>query len=188
MYSKRGYLQIKLGTVRIASVTNVKSNRQLKKAVDAYIALIVVMVHIGIVVLDQNWRNNSMPKYRKKPIVVDAEVYHKGMEDGFMLYWSDRWDNFEKSFKSMALLENHANLLEAKSCYNDDLILEKPEPFIKTSRGKLTVLKGYFIITDKSGSKSVMSPEDFHATYEYWQVDDKYEDMMREYYHEEEED
>lgn len=25
-----------------------------------------------------------MPKYRKKPVVIDAEIYSKGMEDGFI--------------------------------------------------------------------------------------------------------
>lgn len=80
-----------------------------------------------------------MPKkYRKKPEIVEAEVYRAGMEDGFRpVYVFAHGESEEK------------------------------EPYIGgTFKCAQTINSGDYILTHADGTRSVMSPEAFHAAYE----------------------
>lgn len=93
-------------------------------------------------------------KYRKKPIIIDAEVYKPGLEDGFscipfvaMCRWQDK------------------NFLY-KNCKECDLKIRKV-PFIKTLEGDAYyITEGDYIITGIKGERYPCKPDIFEATYE----------------------
>lgn len=78
-----------------------------------------------------------MPKYRKKPVVIEAEVYKAGMEDGFHL----------------AQIALYARGLTMK-------------PYIETLEGKMTISDGDYIITGVQGERYPCKPDIFEQTYE----------------------
>lgn len=84
----------------------------------------------------------SKMKYRKKPVIVEAEVYSPGMEDGFECFaifcpWGD--------------------------CKNQ---CGKGKPFIRTLEGNHLISPGDYIITGIKGERYPCKPDIFHATYE----------------------
>jgi len=95
-----------------------------------------------------------MPKYRKKPIVIEAEVYHKGLEDGFDKFnWNaktDKWDLVNAWFTAWGSAP--ANSV--------------PIPFIDTLEGKHYISPKDFIITGVKGERYPCKPDIFRATYE----------------------
>lgn len=78
-----------------------------------------------------------MTKYRKKPVVIDAEVYKEGMEDGFKL---------------------------AQIAPNVRGITSKP--YILTLEGDMIIDEGDYIITGIEGERYPCKPDIFHKTYE----------------------
>jgi hypothetical protein len=93
-----------------------------------------------------------MAKYRKKPIEIKAEIYKKGIEDGFscipfvsLCAWKDE-DGYYK---------------QCKKCKLDI----KKKPFIMTLEGVQYINEGDYIIT---GNKNEMYPypDIFEMTYE----------------------
>ena len=84
-----------------------------------------------------------MPKYRKKPIVVEAEQYAAGMEDGF--------DDAVPSYVDYCLLVNGPS---------------GPYPYIITSEGKRYIEPGDYIITNMKGERHRCKAAIFEATYE----------------------
>jgi len=78
-----------------------------------------------------------MAKYRKKPVVIDAEVYVKGMEDGYKL----------------APIASNVRGLTSK-------------PYIKTLEGDMIISEGDYIITGIEGERYPCKPDIFHRTYE----------------------
>ncbi len=80
-----------------------------------------------------------MAKYRKKPIVIEAEQYRPGLEDGF----GDRYGNIIIS--------------------GDDI---KIYPFIETLEGRMRIDEGDWIITGIKGEKYPCKPDIFEMTYE----------------------
>lgn len=94
-----------------------------------------------------------MAKYRKPPVVIEAEQYSAGMEDGFsciplvsMCKWSDENGCF-------------------KHCQVCTLNIPKV-PFIATSEGNDYISEGDWIITDMANERYLCKPNIFEKTYE----------------------
>lgn len=94
-----------------------------------------------------------MAKYRKKPVIIEAEVYQKGMEDGFDTIGEAIVSGFRE---------------------NSDYILPVPFmgiPYINTLEGKHYISRGDYIITGVMGERYPCKPDIFEMTYEL--VDDE---------------
>ncbi|MDR4318691.1 Prophage Lp2 protein 33 [Niallia circulans] len=78
-----------------------------------------------------------MSKYRKKPVVVEAELYREGLEDGFTL---------------APIAENVRGVVM--------------KPYIKTLEGDMIVSPGDYIITGVKGERYPCKPDIFEQTYE----------------------
>ncbi len=85
-----------------------------------------------------------MPKYRKKPLVVEAEIYRPGMEDAFLEIFTGRI--FSKD--------------EAHKCKRNKV------PVILTLEGPLRITEGDLIITGIRGEKYPCKTHIFDDTYE----------------------
>lgn len=92
-----------------------------------------------------------MAKYRKKPVVVDAEVYREGMEDGF--------DTVGEAIVSGLKVEGYRNPVRFKGV-----------PYIQTLEGKHYISEGDYIITGIAGERYPCKPDIFEATYEAVEV------------------
>lgn len=79
-----------------------------------------------------------MAKYRKKPVVVEAEKYKKGMEDGFEWVQEEQGEWVKESYK----------------------------PYINTLEGKHYISEGDYIITGVKGERYPCKPNIFEMTYE----------------------
>lgn len=84
-----------------------------------------------------------MPKYRKKPVVIEAEVFKKGMEDDSECEYED-------------CVELNLGCSECKHY----------KPFIKTLEGNMYISPGDYIITGIKGERYPCKPDIFEATYE----------------------
>jgi hypothetical protein len=103
-------------------------------------------------------------KYRRKPVVVDAEIYRPGLEDGWLACWSDFWDNYDKTFKTKSEAEVFLSTLSPADY--EELIVETPVPYIRTLEGKHMISSGGYIVTAENGSRTVMSPQEFREQFE----------------------
>ena len=92
-----------------------------------------------------------MAKYRKKPVVIDAEVYKPGLEDGIH-YYIDTYDN--------GVPENE--VAEIREC--GQTVSEIP--YIETLEGRHFISKFDFIITGVKGERYPCKPDIFEMTYE----------------------
>ena len=88
-------------------------------------------------------------KYRKKPIIIEAEVYYKGIEDGFgcipfvaLCKWTDEKGNY-------------------KQCKKCTLDIPK-KPYIEISNCKEYIDEGDYII-ERQGERYVCDPDTFKA-------------------------
>lgn len=86
-----------------------------------------------------------MAEYRKKPVVVEAEVFRRGMEDGI---------DFKKPMPDMKGFET--NDPHGTVAY----------PYINTLEGKHYVSPGDYIITGIKGERYPCKPDIFEETYE----------------------
>jgi hypothetical protein len=77
-----------------------------------------------------------MAKYRKKPVVIEAEIYRYGLEDGFEI--------------------DHP----------EEQRLADKIPYIQTLEGKMRISPGDYIITGIQGERYPCKPDIFEATYE----------------------
>lgn len=87
-----------------------------------------------------------MGKFRKKPVVIEAEQYRLGLEDGF-----------QRPGESFDNLTNYRPPKCAKG-YG--------YPFIETLEGKMLISEGDWIITGIKGERYPCKPDIFEATYE----------------------
>lgn len=93
-----------------------------------------------------------MTKYRKKPIIVDAEIYKPGMEDYFK-YHIPMFGLFTKK-----------ECMEAG--FTPDFEKDKI-PFIKTLEGEYPVVEGkHYIVIDVRGERYPVEKGIFEETYE----------------------
>lgn len=86
-------------------------------------------------------------KYRKKPIVIEAEVYNPGMEDGF--------DCYDLSGRYIGYFKKDGPLPRSRQI-----------PIIETLEGKHEIFKGDYIITGVKGERYPCKPDIFEMTYE----------------------
>jgi len=94
-------------------------------------------------------------KYRKKPVVVDAELYRKGLEDG--------WEHGD-----MLAAECQDEEIEntTKEEWNELHKAELIKPFIDTLEGKHYITAGDYIITGVRGERYPCKHDIFLETYE----------------------
>lgn len=89
-------------------------------------------------------------KYRKKPVVIEAEVYRPGLEDGFGYRVPEgvgfMWDGLGR-------------LVDP----GDD---KERVPVIRTLEGYVVVSPGDYIVTGVAGERYPCKPDIFAATYE----------------------
>ncbi|MCO7127805.1 PGDYG domain-containing protein [Sporolactobacillus shoreicorticis] len=84
-----------------------------------------------------------MPKYRKKPVVIEAELYRPGLEDGF-----------KDAFVSIGQV------------VRGEKIKIQKRPFIHTLEGDHIISPGDYIITGVEGERYPCKPDIFEKTYE----------------------
>jgi len=90
-----------------------------------------------------------MTKYRKKTVVIDAEIYHPGVEDGFEERYIDN-DNPNQTF-GIQVSES-------------DILVQVP--YIETLEGRYLITTGDWIITGVQGERYPVKPDLFDETYE----------------------
>lgn len=112
-----------------------------------------------------------MAKYRKKPIVIEAEVYKEGMEDGWHLFFTGNLSEGEIKFRTKQeaydFIKNNEganHLWEEDRKY--EIIYEKPLPYINTLEGKHYISEGDYIIIGIKGERYPCKPNIFLETYE----------------------
>lgn len=95
-------------------------------------------------------------KYRKKPVVVEAEEYKMGLEDGFCLqqYLPDNVDT--NGLVSFADFEVSCLLNHYDTMY----------PYIKTLEGNHYISEGDYIITGVKGERYPCKKDIFEMTYD----------------------
>lgn len=97
-----------------------------------------------------------MAKYRKKPVVIEAEVYREGLEDGYRCLAYGKTEESECTF----------------SCgngkdYRDSCKLKgRAVPYISTLEGKYYISKGDYIITGVKDERYPCKPDIFEMAYE----------------------
>lgn len=93
-----------------------------------------------------------MPKYRKKPVIIEA----------FQITDETLWDNHDwPNWLHLATKRGH---YEIGSFFRDRI---KPEfIYLQTLEGPLTVTMGDYIIQGVKGELYPCKPDIFHATYE----------------------
>lgn len=93
-----------------------------------------------------------MPRYRKKPVVVEAEVYRAGLEDGFEWIKTEQRNRFRPEY------------LNRYWYYLGD---ERwGAPYIETMEGNHYISEGDYIITGVKGERYPCKPDIFELTYE----------------------
>jgi len=91
-----------------------------------------------------------MHKYRKKPVVVEAELYQPGMEDGYKVYEKDYPEEGCCFVYSRDLQPFHSIVC----------------PAIYTLEGWHEISPGDYIITGIKGERYPCKPDIFEQTYE----------------------
>lgn len=114
-----------------------------------------------------------MAKYRKKPVIVDAEPYRKGLEDKWVLYISGNYGEYEKVFNSEEECLDYVNNDKANIEHKEDFnfIYETPVPCIVTLEGRMDIKKTDYIVTGVKGERYPCKSDIFEETYEL--VDNK---------------
>ena len=90
-----------------------------------------------------------MAKFRKKPVVIEAEQYRVGMEDGVV------------PFGESVFLDVNLSAIWAKTGENPGGV-----PYIKTLEGEMFISPGDWIITGVKGEKYPCKPDIFEETYD----------------------
>ena len=115
-----------------------------------------------------------MAKFRKKPVVIDAEVYRPGLEDGVAAVFRPECGHDSPTIAMAVhpvdkldcyLRSDYVDraLVEAKASSDPELMLM---PFIKTLEGIHFITEGDYIITGVKGERYPCKPDIFEATYE----------------------
>jgi hypothetical protein len=114
----------------------------------------------------------KMAKYRKKPVVIEAEVYKPGLESGIEPYYYDENGPLCSAWKKAGY-----GLGPNGETFNEDGAVYVP--FIKTLEGVYYITPGDYIITGVKGERYPCKPDIFEATYESveLQVDDDFGDV-----------
>ena len=86
-----------------------------------------------------------MPKFRKKPVVIEAEQY-------------SRQRRIETGYVPDGVVKKHI--------VDDDGVAYEGTPYVHTLEGKMSVRDGDWIITGVKGEKYPCKPDIFEMTYE----------------------
>lgn len=92
-----------------------------------------------------------MARYRKKPVIIEAEKFKSGLEDGFDIV-------------DIIKLEGQNLNLDELEYFDTDY--GKKYPYIRTLEGKHYVHKGSYIITGVKGERYPCKADIFEMTYE----------------------
>ncbi|PFP97708.1 hypothetical protein COK06_13290 [Bacillus cereus] len=92
-----------------------------------------------------------MAKYRKKPVVVEAELYKEGLEDGFEFY------AVNGQYLCYMTKEEMKTKGHPKSNW---------KPVIESLEGRMQISNGDYIITGVNGERYPCKPDIFEKTYE----------------------
>ncbi|EOO11328.1 hypothetical protein [Bacillus cereus] len=92
-----------------------------------------------------------MAKYRKKPIVIEAELYRAGLEDGFEFY---------------GIGGNYICYMTNEEMKTSPYPKANRVPVIETLEGRMKVSNGDYIVTGINGEKYPCKPDIFEKTYE----------------------
>lgn len=92
-------------------------------------------------------------KYRKRPVIIDADVYRRGLEDG--------WGCLRSSCITKNSQGHYKQCLEVGESVGCGDV-----PYIDTLEGKLWITEGDYVITVIQGERYPCKPEIFLATYE----------------------
>jgi len=93
-------------------------------------------------------------KFRKKPVVIEAEVYRDGLEDGFV-------DGYYDYLGKVYTVKDYPDKWwEEVSCKTIKI------PYINTLEGKHYISPGDWIITGINGERYPCKPDIFEKTYE----------------------
>lgn len=87
-------------------------------------------------------------KFRKKPVIIDADIYSIGMEDGFMTIGEAITNGLREPY-------NHPECAKFKGV-----------PYISTLEGYHFISEGDYIITGVEGERYPCKPDIFKKTYE----------------------
>jgi hypothetical protein len=101
-----------------------------------------------------------MAKYRKKPIIIDAEIYRPGMEDGFDC------GCFEKQEDKPETFERKDKCWDECTMYSIKKWCIYMTPYINTLEGKMYIKMGDYIIKGVKGETYPCKPDIFEMTYE----------------------
>jgi len=93
-------------------------------------------------------------KYRKKPVVIESEVYRPGLEDGF--------GYLPRTSTGVAVVcDGMGNLVMPDPNTHGELV-----PIIMTLEGAHRIMPGDMIITGVKGERYPCKPDIFAMTYE----------------------
>ena len=101
-----------------------------------------------------------MAKYRKKPVVVEAEVYQPGMEDGYACYGL--------SGKFIGYYDKGGGIPKTNRF-----------PAIKTLEGFHEITESDYIITGVRGERYPCKADIFHETYEKVEFSDELAELPK---------
>ena len=109
-----------------------------------------------------------MAKYVQKPLVIEAEPYHKGLEDKWSLLIIGNYGEYEKIFQTEeeCLEYIEKNMAEKEFTYDSQFIYEDPLPLLESKTGFVYIKKTDYIITNEDGSKRRCKKETFEENYE----------------------
>ena len=114
-----------------------------------------------------------MAKYKKKPVIVEAEPYKEGMEDGWDVLYTGNFIKYIESFKTKEeCLEFIQRDKGREECDTDDmddeLIYEEPIPYIMTIKGKryINTRMPDMIVTEEDGNRYPHHPLDFNLNHD----------------------
>lgn len=96
-----------------------------------------------------------MARYRKLPVVVDADLYEPGMEDGYEVFNKYSIDPLEEPF-----------CIDKETFSTIKTPLDVLCPLIKTLEGWMKISPGDYIITGVAGERYPCKPDIFARTYE----------------------
>jgi gamma-glutamylcysteine synthetase len=108
-----------------------------------------------------------MSKFVKKPIVIDAEIFQWGIEDGIIRYNEYIPKNAldypeEMRLSDSGYVKKYGSELSLKG-FDEG---ENWVPYIETLEGKMRISEGDYIITGIKGERYPCKPDIFEATYE----------------------
>ena len=103
-----------------------------------------------------------MAKYRKKPVVIEAELYKEGLEDGFDCF----------AYRSWKITKCEFSCGNGKD-YRDECKKEnRARPYINTLEGKHYITPTDYIITGVKGERYPCDKDIFEMIYEEVKADE----------------